>query len=238
MSPRALLPVTLLLVAAGCAHAPMVVKHSYDFRTTALFKLPCDQVRAKDAPVDPLEIELVQCNSTRMVRMVENFLRIQESDPDRGVEGDSLAEVRAKGFSIYTDPTERRRRPNTRPLYGNDALAAAGMGVSPPPLQTPADVRAYTDFMGQHYAEEYYERDLRSVTDRFCINSRDSHDMGDDRTFVIVWRNGHVYKRVIKGGPIDNPRQEKGFLICPSAFIVDTVTGGLATAARGATGVK
>ena len=31
--------------ATGCAHAPMVVKHSYDFRTTSLFKLPCDQVR-------------------------------------------------------------------------------------------------------------------------------------------------------------------------------------------------
>ncbi|HET7340024.1 MAG TPA: hypothetical protein VFL90_01075 [Methylomirabilota bacterium] len=238
MSSRALLPVALLLVAAGCAHAPVVVKHSYDFRTTALFKLPCDQVRKPDAPVDPLEIELVECNSTRMVRMVENFLRIQESDADRGIEGDTLTDVRAKGFTIYTDATERRRRPNTRPLYGNDALAAAGMGVSPPPLQTPADVRAYTDFMGQHYAEEYYERDLRSVTDRFCINSRDSRDMGDDRTFVIVWRNGHVYKRVIKGGPIDNPKQEKGFLICPSTFIVDTVTGGLSTAARGMAGVK
>jgi hypothetical protein len=112
------------------------------------------------------------------------------------------------------------------------------MGVSPPPLQTPADVRNYTDFMGSHYAEEYYERDLRSVTDRFCINSRDSHDLGDDRTFAIVWRNGHVYKRVIKGGPIDNPKQEKGFLICPGTFIVDTVSGGVSTAARGMAVIK
>src|SRR5438094_541357 len=166
MNRRALLPLSLLLAATGCAHAPMVVKHTYDFRTTALFKLPCDEVRKPDA------------------------------------------------------------------------LAAGGMSVSPPPLQTPADVRAYTDFMGSHYAEEYYERDLRSITDRFCVNSRDSHDMGDDRTFAIVWRNGHVYKRVIKGGPIDNPKQEKGFLICPSTFIVDTVTGGLSTAARGMAGVK
>jgi len=88
MSRRTLLSLSLLAVT-GCAHAPMVVKHSYDFRTTALFKLPCDQVRKPDAPVDPLEIELVQCNSTRLVRMVENFLRIQEADPERGVVGDT-----------------------------------------------------------------------------------------------------------------------------------------------------
>jgi hypothetical protein len=111
-------------------------------------------------------------------------------------------------------------------------------GPSTAALQTPGEVRAYTDFMGQHYAEEYYEKDLRNITDRFCFNSRDSHDLGDDRTFAIVWRAGHVYKRVIKGGPIDNPKQEKGFLICPSTFIIDTVSGGLSTAARGAAGVK
>jgi len=231
-----LLILTLLL--AACSHSPVMVKHSYDFRTTALFKLPCDQVRKPDAPVDPLEVKLTECNSTRLVRMVENFLRIREADPEQGILGDTLADVRAKGFTIYLDTDERVRRPNTRPLYGADALAAVGMPVSAPPLQTPADVRAYTDFMGQHYAEEYYEKDLRSVTDRFCFNSRDSHDLGDDRTFAIVWRAGHVYKRVIKGGPIDNPKQEKGFLICPSTFIIDTVSGGLSTAARGAAGVK
>jgi hypothetical protein len=228
----------LTLMLAACSHSPVMVKHSYDFRTTALFKLPCDQVRKPDAPVDPLEVKLTECNSTRLVRMVENFLRIREADPEQGILGDTLADVRAKGFTIYLDTDERVRRPNTRPLYGADALAAVGMPVSAPPLQTPADVRAYTDFMGQHYAEEYYEKDLRSVTDRFCFNSRDSHDLGDDRTFAIVWRAGHVYKRVIKGGPIDNPKQEKGFLICPSTFIIDTVSGGLSTAARGAAGVK
>jgi hypothetical protein len=237
MSRRALLFILPLLLTA-CAHSPVMVKHSYDFRTTALFKLPCDQVRTPDAPVDPLEVQLTECNSTRLIRMVENFLRIQESDPERGIAGDTVAEVRAKGFSIYADADERIRRPNTKPLYGSEALAAVGMAVSPPPLQTPADIRAYTDFMGQHYAEEYYERDLRSITDRFCFNSRDSHDLGDDRTFAIVWRAGHVYKRVIKGGPVDNPKQEKGFLICPSAFIIDTVSGGLSTAARGAAGMK
>jgi len=235
---RRLLPLFLTLLVTGCAHSPLVVKHSYDFRSTSLFKLPCDQVRKPDAPTDPLEIKLTECNSTRMLRMVENFLRIQEADPDNGIAGDTFADVRAKGFTIYVDSEERVRRPNTRPLYGSDALAAAGMPVSAPPLQSPSEVRAYTDFMAQHYAEEYYERDLRNITDRFCFNSRDSHDLGDDRTFAIVWRAGRVYKRVIKGGPIDNPKQEKGFLICPSTFILDTVSGGLSTAARGMAGVK
>lgn len=238
MNRRLFLLPLVTLILTGCAHSPVMVKHSYDFRTTALFKLPCDQVRKPDAPVDPLEIKLTECNSTRLVRMVENFLRIREADPDQGTPGDTLADVRAKGFTIYADPDERVRRPNTKPLYGSDALAAVGMPVSAPPLQTPGEVRAYTDFMGQHYAEEYYERDLRNITDRFCLNSRDSHDMGDDRTFAIVWRAGHVYKRVIKGGPIDNPKQEKGLLICPSTFIIDTVSGGLSTAARGAAGIK
>ena len=239
MNRRTLLPLLVALTATGCAHSPLVVKHSYDFRSTALFKLPCDQVeRPPDAPADPLEVKLTECNSIRLRRMVQNFLRIQEAAPDRGIPGDTIAEVRAKGFTIYVDAEERVRRPNTRPLYGSDALAAVGMPVSAPQLHTPAEVRAYTDFMGQHYAEEYYERDMRNVTDRFCLNSRDSHDLGDDRTFAIVWRNGHVYKRVIKGGPVDNPKQEKGFLLCPSTFIMDTVTGGLSTAARGMAGVK
>jgi len=62
--------------------------------------------------VDPLEIKLTECNSTRLVRMVENFLRIQEADPEAGIPGDTLAEVRAKGFTIYADPDQRIRRPN------------------------------------------------------------------------------------------------------------------------------
>ena len=121
MNRRALLLI-LTLPLTACSHSPVMVKHSYDFRTTALFKLPCDQVRKPDAPVDPLEVKLTECNSTRLVRMVENFLRIREADPDQGISGDTLADVRAKGFSIYVDTDERVRRPNTKPLYGSDAL--------------------------------------------------------------------------------------------------------------------
>lgn len=115
--------------------------------------------------------------------------------------------------------------PNSRPLYGNDALASVGMGVSPPPLQRPDDIKAYADYMAQHYGEEYIERDVKAVADRFCLNRRESLETGDDRVFAIVWRAGRVFKRVIKGGPVNNPKQERGLLICPGSFIVDTLTG-------------
>jgi len=79
--------------------------------------------------------------------------------------------------------------------------------------------------MASHYGEEYEERDVKNVVDRFCLNRRDSHELGDARTFSIVWRSGRVFKRIIKGGPINNPKQERGFLVCPGEFIVDTVKG-------------
>ena len=71
------------------------------------------------------------------------------------------------------------------------------------------------------------------MSDRFCLNRQESIEIGDDRTFSILWRDGHVIKRVVKGGPVNNPKEERGFLVCPSKFIHDTVTG-RASAAIGA----
>jgi hypothetical protein len=51
-----------------------------------------------------------------------------------------------------------------------------------------------------------------------------------------VFRNGHVFKRVIKGGPINNPKQERAFLVCPGDFIIDTVKGVGGKAAGGLIG--
>jgi hypothetical protein len=227
----------LAVLAEGCSTAPILRKQSFDFKTTALFRLPCDSPEVLEAkreiPDDGLETKDNQCNSVHLLRMVDRFISIQEADEAKGIPGDTIAEVRAKGFSIFTDAEERKRRPNTKPLYGNDALAAVGMSVSPPPLQRPEEIKAYADFMASHYGEEYYEKDLKNVVDRFCLNRRDSTELGDDRTFAIVWRNGHVFKRVIKGGPINNPKQERGFLVCPGDFIVDTVKG---VGSRAATG--
>ena len=219
----------LAVMAAGCSTAPILRKQSFDFKTTALFKLPCDTPEVLEAkreiPDDGLETSDNQCNSVHMLRMVDRFMSIQEADEAKGIRGDTVTEVRAKGFSIFTDPQGRKRRPNTKPLYGNDALAAVGMGVAPPPLQKAEDIKAYTDFMAAHYGEEYEERDIKQVVDRFCLNRRDSHELGDARTFSIVWRNGHVFKRIIKGGPINNPKQERAFLVCPGEFIIETVKG-------------
>ena len=234
---RFMILVALAVVAEGCATAPMLRKQSFDFKTTALFKLPCDTPEVLEAkreiPDDGLETSDNQCNSVHMLRMVDRFLSIQEADEAKGIPGDTIDEVRAKGFTIFTDSAGRKRRPNTKPLYGNDALAAVGIGVAPPPLQRVEEIKAYADFMGAHYGEEYYEKDVKNWVDRFCLNRRDSHELGDDRTFAIVWRKGHVFKRVIKGGPINNPKQERAFLVCPGDFIVETVKG-VGTKAMGA----
>jgi hypothetical protein len=224
-----LLALAAVIALAGCSTAPVLRKQSFDFKTTALFKLPCDTpevVAARhEVEDDGLETEANQCNSLHMLRMVDRFMTIQETDEARGIQGDTIAQVRAKGFSISLDAEQRKRRPNTRALYGNDALAAVGMGVSPPPLQRPEDVKAYADYMAQHYTEEYIERDLKAVADRFCLNRRESLEVGDDRTFAILWRGGRVFRRVIKGGPVSNPKQERGFLICPGSFLIDALTG-------------
>jgi hypothetical protein len=61
------------------------------------------------------------------------------------------------------------------------------------------------------------------VTDRYCLNNRETLDTGDERTFAILWRAGHVIKRVVKGGPVHNPKRERAFLLCPGSFITDTL---------------
>ena len=226
---RLLMVLAAAMVVEGCATAPILRKQSFDFKSTALFKLPCDTPEVLEAKReiadDGLETKENQCNSVHMLRMVDRFLSIQEADEGKGLPGDTIEQVRAKGFTIFTDAQGRIRRPNTRPLYGNEALAAIGMGVAPPPLQRAEEIKAYADFMGSHYGEEYEERDVKQVVDRFCLNRRDSQELGDARTFAIVFRNGHVFKRVIKGGPINNPKQERAFLVCPGDFIIDTVKG-------------
>ncbi len=221
------------VVLGGCS-LPVIQKRSYDFKSTALFKQPCDE----QLPPGEYEISLNQCNSLRLLRMIERFAGIEEADERQAKIGDTIAEVRSKGFSIYVNEEKRIRRPNTRVLYGNDALAAAGMPVSPPPLATPQDVKAYAEFMSQHYAEEYVERDMAHMTDRFCINNRESLELGEDRTFTILWRDGRVYKRIIKGGPVNNPKQERALLVCPGGFIVDLLTGQLSNAAKAISPVK
>jgi hypothetical protein len=239
----------LALAMTGCATAPLLQKQSFDFKTTRLFQKPCPVPDRPDdgathqarvsGPValvvekprrQALETTENRCNETYLEKMVENSLSIREADEKNAVDGDTIEDVRRKGFTIHVGGDPRVSRPNTRALHGNDALAAAGMGVSAPPLQKPDEIKAYIEFMSAHYGEEYLEKDMKNVTDRFCLSRRETHELGADRVFTIVWRNGRVIKRIIKGGLVDNPKQERGFLICPGDFIVETLTGG----ARGA----
>lgn len=237
------------LTVTGCSTAPLMQKQSFDFKTTALFQKPCPLPEDRQEPpatqastaspaafaqtkpivakarAADLETPDNRCNTTYLEKMVESFVAIREADEKRGIPGDTIEEVRRRGFTVFVGGDSRVFRANTRALHGSDALAAVGMGVSAPPLRDADEIKAYTEFMSQHYGEEYFEKDMKHVVDRFCLNRRESMDIGDDRVFTIVWRDGHVIKRVIKGGPIANPRQERGFLLCPGEFIVDTVSG-------------
>ena len=232
---RAVVILFLALTLSGCVgRMPVLQKRSYDFKSTALFRQHCDE----DVPLGEYEIALNRCNSTRLLRMIDTFLTIQEADRTQGIPGDTLVDVRQKGFTIYIDEDKKIRRPNTRVLHGNEALAAVGMAVSPPPLQKPEEIRAYADFMAQHYAEEYIERDMTHVADRFCLNTRNSLDIGEDRVFTIVWREGLVFKRVIGGGPVSNPKQERALLVCPGDFLIDTLTGTVNTSTKAVSPIK
>src|SRR5262249_56150377 len=86
---RLLVVVALTVAAGGCATAPLLRKQSFDFKTTALFKLPCDTpevLKAKrEIPDDGLETADNQCNSVHMLRMVDRFLGIHEADAPQGI---------------------------------------------------------------------------------------------------------------------------------------------------------
>jgi hypothetical protein len=79
---------------------------------------------------------------------------------------------------------------------------------------------------------------MTHVADRFCLNTRDSLNTGEDRVFTIVWREGFVFKRVIKGGPVNNPKQERALLVCPGDFITDTLAGTVSTSTKAVSPVK
>ena len=151
---RLLILAALVVVAEGCATAPVLRKQSFDFKTTALFKLPCDSPEVLEAQRevsnDGLETEANQCNSVHMLRMADRFMTIQETDDARGSRGDTIQAVREKGFSIFSTSTASAESEH-RPLYGN-AHWRRGWG-HPPPLQRPEDIKAYADYMAQHYGE-------------------------------------------------------------------------------------
>ena len=91
---RLLALAALVIVSEGCATTPVLRKHSFDFKTTALFKLPCDNPEVLEAQRevanDGLETEANQCNSIHRLRMADRFMTIQETDESRGIRGDTV----------------------------------------------------------------------------------------------------------------------------------------------------
>lgn len=243
-----------IFLLTGCAF--IVKKEAFDSKTTQLFVKPCKELEKAERDIetptpskkkkgffakinpfnavrtDPkeqaikLRTTVNDCVVPDLARMIEAFKSIRETNEKNNILGDTRQQVRQKGFSIYNDETEKEQRQNTRALHGNDALAEVGMPVSPPPLQKPEEIKAYTEFMNSHYGEQYFERGLRRVVDRICINNEESLEIGSDYSFVIVWRGDYVFRRVVKGGPINNPKKESAFLLCPGGFIGDVIKGG------------
>lgn len=229
------LPVLLIFAAfltVGCAS--ILIKETRSFKNTTLFDRQCskderDKFSEKFEKIDTDKKEKNdgECLAPDMEIMVKKFWSIQEIDEKKNIHGDTLEDVRSKGFTIYRDEQKGKRVPNTRALFGDEALSALGMGVGGD-ARFAQDAKAISDFKGRHYGEMYEQEDVLRVMDRICINTRNMLEKGDTYTFIIVWRDSHVLRRVIKGGSIDHPSSEHAFLLCPG----DAIAGGMGKGAE------
>ena len=216
--PLASLPgyVILILLSfaiSGCATMGSILqKNEHKFETTGLFTKQCKNCDK---------------NKADLQRMVTAFDNIKESDEEKGIPGDSIDEVKIKGFTIYLDDKEKTRRSGTEILYGAEALAAVGMPLNPPQLNTPEAIEAYKKYMKAHFAWTFKETNLGGVVDRIYINTKNVEAAGSDYKFVITFKDNRVFRRVIKGGPQNTTSQEKAFLLGPGGFIGDILTGGV-----------
>lgn len=218
-------------MAIGCAS--ILVRESYDFKTTGLFPRPCAEGEKGKIIKDNSGKE--KCVVTDIPTMVQQFWDIPETEAKfwetngaSGMRGATIAEVRAKGFHIYQDEKKGIRTSNCRALYGDEALAAVGIDIGAGKAATTEDAKALIEFKGKHYGEECIEYSLKRISDRIYINTKNSNEKGDIYTFVIVWRDGLVLRRIIKGGAVDNPASEWGLLLGPG----EVLGGGLSTGAK------
>lgn len=234
------LPVLLMVVGfivTGCAS--VLVKETRSFKTTKLFDRPCtkeeqDKFSKKFSQVEEgkLGSKNNECRAPNLEFMVEQFLSIRETKIVREsiaikeVSGNTVQEVRDKGFRIYWDEEKGKRVQNCRALYGDEALDVLGMSVGGG--SRGQDAESSANFKGRHYGEVCEEEDVFRVIDRICINTRNGLEKGNTYTFVIVWRDGYVLRRAIKGGSIDHSTSEHAFLLCPG----DAIAGGMGKGAE------
>ncbi|MBI2446248.1 MAG: hypothetical protein HYV51_00285 [Parcubacteria group bacterium] len=236
----------IIFVISGCtAVGSITQKDNYKFETTGLFIKPCQEradleksnqnkksgffakfKTSKEDRAKELNTTL-NCNEVDIERMVAVFNSIKESDEENGILGDSIEEVKSKGFTIHLDNEGKTRRPSTEILYGADALAEVGMPLNPPQLNTPEAIEIYKKYMKSHLAWTFKETKIGEKTDRFYINTKNASTIGPNYKFVITYKNNHVFRRVTKGGPQNRVTQEKAFLLGPGEFIGDLLTGGV-----------
>lgn len=206
--------ILISFIVSGCA--AILQKNESKFETTGLFMKSC---KNKDCGEGENEADIG--------KMITAFNKIKESDEEKGILGDSIDEVKTKGFNIYLDKEEKIQRPGTEILYGADALAAVGMPLNPPQLNTPEAIEMYKKYMKSHFAWTFQEINLKGTSDRIYINTRNSSTVGPNYKFVIIFKDKRVFRRVIKGGPQNTETQEKAFLLGPGGFLGDTLRGGI-----------
>lgn len=244
--PGLIIAILLIFAFSGCAAVSSITrKNESKFETTGLFIKPCKEItdleksnqnkkggflkkfessreeRAKELKTTP------NCNEVDLTNMIAAFNSIKESDEENSVLGDSIEEVIGKGFTIHLDSEGKIRRPSTEILYGADALAAVGIPLNPPQLNTPAEIEMYKKYMKSHLAWTFKETGLEGISDRIFINTKNASTTGPDYKFVITFKDNYVFRRVIGGGPKNTVTQEKAFLLGPGKFVGDLVTGGI-----------
>lgn len=244
--PGLTIAILVIFTLSGCATVGSITqKNDYKFETTGLFIKPCKEraefeqskdnkkggffakfKSSKEERAKELNSTL-GCNEVDLTKMIAAFSGIKESDEENGILGDSIEEVKRKGFTIHLDNEEKARRPSTEILYGADALAAVGMPLNPPQLNTPEAIETYKKYMKSHFAWTFKETNIEGVVDRIYINTKNGSTTGPDYKFVITFKDNHVFRRVIKGGPQNLVTQEKAFFLGPGGFIGDLLTGGV-----------
>lgn len=207
-----IIAILLAFFAYGCATGSILKKNEYKFETTGLFMKQCKDCDSKEADLEKMTIA---------------FNNIKESDEEKGVLGDSIEKVKAKGFTIYLDKEEKVQRPSTEILYGADALAAVGIPLNPPQLNTPEAIEAYKKYMKAHFAWTFQETNIEGVSDRIFINAQNTSLAGPSYKFVITFKDNRVFRRVIKGGIQNTTTRKKAFLLGPGGFIGDILNSGV-----------
>lgn len=208
--------ISLIFILSGCAAIGSITrKKDYRFETTGLFIKPCQKNKSCDE------------NETDLQRMITVFNSVKESDDEKGILGDSVDDVKRKGFNIYIDDKEKIQRPATEILYGADALAAAGIPLNPPMLNTPVEIETYKKYMKSHFAWTFQETNIQGVSDRIYINTKNAAMRGPSYKFVIVFKDNRVFRRIIKGGSQNTATKQKAFLLGPGGFLGDILSGGV-----------